>query len=262
MNTTGTEMSPEERFVRRLRKVFAAGGVILCADLAFAACSGQEDTLELVQVQEMVSEESDAGDEQEDADSNAEDVSESAGTASGNAGEDSDAGEDSAGDTTAGEEIIYVYVCGAVASPGVYALPGGTRVYEAVEEAGGFTEDADETYVNQALILSDQDQLNIPTKEETAALAEDAEDASYGLISGADLTISGGSSSSDISGKININTASQEELETLPGIGETKAAAIIAYREDNGDFASIEDIQNVSGIGEATYNNLKEFITV
>lgn len=147
-------------------------------------------------------------------------------------------------------EQIYVYVCGAVIDPGVYTLAAGARVYEAVEAAGGLSDDAAADYVNLAAELSDGQQLYIPTL--TEALEE-------GLTAGSDNS---SLSDEDEDGLININTATSEELQALPGIGEAKAAAIISYREDNGSFSSIEDITNVSGIGESTFENIKDYITV
>ena len=148
------------------------------------------------------------------------------------------------------EEVICVHVCGAVNDPGVYYLEGGSRVYEAVEMAGGLLEDAAQEYVNLARELSDGEQIYIPTYEEASE-------------QGLEIGSAGSSTDSSASdGLININTATSEELQTLPGIGQTKAEAIIAYREDNGDFSSIEDITNVSGIGESTYENIKDYITV
>lgn len=140
--------------------------------------------------------------------------------------------------------VIYVHVCGAVEKPDVYELPADSRVYEAVKAAGGFTEDADENYVNQAQTLSDGMKLVIPTREQTEAF----------ISAGADNSVS--------DGRININTASEAELCNIPGIGAARAAAIIAYRQEKGGFSSIEDIMNVSGIKEATYEKIKNSIKI
>ena len=161
--------------------------------------------------------------------------------------EDEDSGSDT-GETTSG--MLCVYVCGAVNNSGVYYLEAGSRVHEAVEMAGGFTQDAAEEYINLAQELEDGQQVYIPTLEE--ALEQ-------GLSAGSSAS-SSGTDSSD--GLININTATSEQLQTLSGIGESKAAAIISYREENGDFGSIEDIKNVSGIGDSTYEKIKDYITV
>lgn len=135
-------------------------------------------------------------------------------------------------------ESIFVYVCGAVLHEGVYELSIGSRAYEAIEKAGGFSEDAAMTYINQAEILEDETRLYVPTKEEMTA--EQAEEA----------------------GKINLNTARKEELMTLPGVGEAKADSIIKYREVNGKFQSIEDIMQISGIKEGLFSKIKDYITV
>ena len=241
------------------RKLVITAGVILCVDLCFVACSGEADTLELVEVSESP-ETADSESESDEETSPAGDAASEEDVLISDASKEED---DAADGTDAQENVIFVYVCGAVVSPGVYELPEGTRVYEAVEAAGGFAEDAEETYVNQALILSDQDRLYIPTKDEVSE--EEAESAAYGVTNGAGTAASGETSSQDGedgSALINLNTATQEELESLPGIGEARALAIIAYREEYGAFSSIEDIQNVSGIGEAIYANLKAYITV
>ncbi len=152
---------------------------------------------------------------------------------------------------------VVVYVCGAVVNPGVYELSEGSRIDDAVTAAGGFSEDADRTYVNLAARLSDGSKLQIPTLSETSdeTLAKeinsfDAED--NGSKSGA----------SDEGGLININTASQTELATLPGIGEGIAGKIIKYRDENGSFKSIEDIMKVSGIKDKLFSKIKDQITV
>ena len=164
-------------------------------------------------------------------------------------------------------QTIYVHVCGAVIKPNVYELPAGSRVYEAVQMAGGFTEDADESYVNQAQTLSDGVKLVIPTIEQTQAMiTENAEVDLIGIvgeqndIQGTSASVQGGAASSD--GKININTATEAELCNIPGIGATRAAAIVAYRQEKGGFSAIEDIMNVSGIKEGTYEKIKDSIKV
>ena len=151
------------------------------------------------------------------------------------------------------EDIIYVYVCGAVKAPGVYSLTPGSRVFEAIEAAGNVNEDAYAQALNLAGILNDADKIYVPTIEEY-------ESGALGQISdkGAPGSLSGGGTE----GKININSADKAALMTLSGIGESKANAIISYREEHGDFKSTEEITNVSGIGKATYANLKDNIIV
>lgn len=138
------------------------------------------------------------------------------------------------------ESTLFVHICGEVEKPGVYELPEGSRVYEAVEEAGGFTEDAAADYVNLAQILEDGWKIEIPSKEgQTEVFAGIADD-----------------------GRVDINTAAKEELLTLPGIGESRAESIIAYREKSGGFSRIEDIMKVEGIKEGMFAKMKDKICV
>lgn len=152
-------------------------------------------------------------------------------------------------------EECCVYVCGAVQTPGVYVLNAGARIYEAIEMAGGLTENAGVTAVNQAQEICDGQMIYIPTKEEAAA---------YPVSSSAvDGTAQQSSQTVDEDdGRVDLNTASAAELMTLSGIGETKAAAILAYREAHGGFSSIEEIMNVDGIKEGSYNRIKDNIKV
>ena len=154
------------------------------------------------------------------------------------------------------EKVICVHICGAVVSPGVYEITQGSRVYEAVMAAGGYRDDADEDYVNQALVLNDSDKLVIPTLADTEAMVipSDGKVKEFGIGSGVP--------GSESSGKVNINTAGVEELCTLSGIGEARAKVIISYRDSNGPFGSIEDIMNVSGIKQASFDRIKNDICV
>ena len=166
-------------------------------------------------------------------------------------------------------QTIFVHVCGAVKSPDVYELPSGSRVYEAVQAAGGFAEDADSNYVNQAQMVSDGMKLVIPTVEQTETLISEGENL-IGIVEGQGSADGSGITAADTDtgqsdaadGKININTASEAELCNIPGIGATRAAAIVAYRQEKGGFSSIEDIMNVSGIKEGTYEKIKDSIKV
>ena len=130
---------------------------------------------------------------------------------------------------------LAIYVTGAVASPGLYYLPAGSRVGDAVDAAGGFVLNAQVEQINLAAPLEDGQQVNVP-----------------GL---------GGSNTISL-GRININTATVAELDTLPGIGATAAQAIVDYRTQYGSFLNIQDIQNVPGIGPATYDLIKDLITI
>ena len=158
-------------------------------------------------------------------------------------------------EVTAG--TIVVYVCGAVERPGVYELPDGSRVWQAIEAAGGMKSDADDRYLNQAQRLSDGEQITVYTRDETAAMA--AAGQSIAPVTGSSAKPAATETGT---GKVNINTAGKEELMTLPGIGEAKAEAIIQYRENNGAFSSPEEIRNVSGIKEKAYERIKDCIEV
>lgn len=135
---------------------------------------------------------------------------------------------------------IFVHVVGAVREPGVYELPAGSRAIDAVRAAGGLGPHADTISVNLAKPLTDGEQLVVPKAATTADRATAQQD----------------------DGKVNINTADQAGLETLPGIGPALAQRIIEHREANGPFKSVDDLLNVSGIGEATLANLEPYVTV
>jgi competence protein ComEA len=199
--------------------------------------------------------------------------------------------------------MIGVYVCGAVRKPGVYSLPEGARVIEAVRAAGGFAEEADVSYINQATVLKDADQVRIPTLAETGNGVNGVNSASSTAVSAArrpaasssgtsgkaaatpaagtgtaavpaspdpgitpgTVSSSGnGTTASDGTGnvRVNINTATSEQLQGIPGIGPAKAALIIQYREENGPFASPEDLMNISGIKQGLYSKVADYITV
>lgn len=171
------------------------------------------------------------------------------------------------------EGLIYVHVCGAVASPGVYELKAGSRVYEAVQKAGGFTGQAEQNYINQAQVLTDGVKLVIPTVEEAAADQERASVTAVQDKAGASMQV--GIVTGEPSGqtdeensvnsgdsRININTASEEQLCAIPGVGATRAAAIAAYRDAHGSFKRPEDIMQVSGIKEGMFEKIKDSICV
>lgn len=151
---------------------------------------------------------------------------------------------------------LYVDVCGAVNRPGVYELQEDARVYEAIASAGGLTENAAPQALNQARVLTDGEQVYVPTKEELEA------GLAAGAAQGASKSLGEAGTEGDQGTKVNINTASREELMTLTGIGESKADSIIAYREENGGFKSPEDLMQITGIKEGVYNKIKDDITV
>ena len=140
-----------------------------------------------------------------------------------------------------GESKVTVDVKGAVANPGVYTLKASARVTDAIKAAGGMTEDADAKSVNLAASLSDEEVVYVATKDEN-------------------LSVLGQSGTKD--GKINLNTATSEELQTISGIGAKRAEDIIAYRESHGGFQSVDDLKNVSGIGDKTLDKIRESLYV
>lgn len=147
---------------------------------------------------------------------------------------------------------IKVYVCGAVQRPDVYEISADSRIVDAVSAAGGFAIDAYPEAMNLAETVSDGSRIYVPTKEEVDALAVVYSDTGSGT----------GDTMSDSTGRVNINTATLEELTTLPGIGDTRARAIIDYREQNGAFGNIEDIMQVTGIKEKSFSKIKDSICV
>lgn len=165
--------------------------------------------------------------------------------------EDSDDGEES-GDSGEKKATVWVDVCGAVKKPGVYELEEDSRVFQAIEAAGGFSEDADALWLNQAAILSDGEKIQVYTLEETQAMKD------QGIVSSEEEK----AASEEENEKININEASVDELQDIPGIGEVRAQAIADYREESGGFKSIEDIQEVPGIKGKTFEKIADYITV
>ena len=168
------------------------------------------------------------------------------------------------------QNTIKVHVSGAVNSPGVVELEENSRVGDAIEKAGGVTGEASTDTINLAGLLEDGIKIHIPTKQEMeqAKLAEgtqETQNESTNMIADTttgSLTNSSANSSSKTTSKVNINTATQTELETLPGIGPATATKIIEYREENGKFKSIEEIKEVNGIGDSKYDKIKDLIKV
>ena len=137
---------------------------------------------------------------------------------------------------------VWVYVCGEVRTPGVYELPEGSRITDAVEAAGGMTEGAAGTYLNLAETVSDGQKIEVPSVEMAQTLEEAAAEGTSGLV--------------------NLNRATEAELMTLSGIGESKAKEIIRYRESKGGFQKPEDLMNIPGIKEGVFNKIRDQITV
>ena len=150
-------------------------------------------------------------------------------------------------------EQIVVYICGAVAVPDIYAMPAGSRLYEIIQLAGGFTEEADPAYHNLARQLTDGERIYILTQEETKMLTmqqqAEGEEGSEGFRG-------------NTKGQINLNTATAEQLMELPGIGEAKAVSILEYRAKVGKFADIKELMNVSGIGEVIFEKIKDKVVI
>ena len=158
---------------------------------------------------------------------------------------------DSAAAQSTSAPTVYVHICGAVERPGVYQVEEGSRVYQVVEEAGGFLEEAAPDYLNMADAVSDGMKLVVPYADELEA------GQAYGETGQAAAGVSASGPA-----KININTADKAALMTLKGIGESRAEDIIRYREQNGGFQKIEDIMNVSGIKDASFEKIRDDITV
>ena len=135
---------------------------------------------------------------------------------------------------------IFVHILGAVEVPGLYELREGDRAVDAVAAAGGFTDDADQSQLNLARFVTDGEQIVVPVVGEVPA-------AQPGV---------------DAGGKVNLNTADESELETLPRIGPAMAQRIIAWRDENGRFTAVEDLLSVTGVGEKTFEGLKDLVTV
>lgn len=160
-----------------------------------------------------------------------------------------DVTEDTPENKTDGEhknstESIFVHVCGAVKKAGVYELKEGSRICDAITAAGGFKKTANQTFLNQAQVLSDGEQVIVPTKDDT-----EKNMSSLGETVGMQNTQ-----------KVSINHATCEELMTLPGIGEAKAKSIIKYREENGGFQTLEDLKNIQGIKDGVYSKIADYI--
>ncbi len=145
-----------------------------------------------------------------------------------------------------GNSLCYVHVCGEVVHPGVYRLSEGQRVFEAVELAGGFTDDAADSYLNLAETVHDGMKVEVPSREKAAAMESEPETAQ----------------DAKRDGRINLNTATREELMTLRGIGQARAEDIIAWRQKQGGFKRIEEIMEVPGIKEAAFEKIRDYITI
>ncbi|MFD6439034.1 helix-hairpin-helix domain-containing protein [Peribacillus sp. NPDC060186] len=164
--------------------------------------------------------------------------------------------EEMATETEAEPLIIKVDVKGAVQAPGIFTAEPGDRVIDLISKAGSFTDKADKDKVNFAQLVEDQMVIYVPKiGEEGIVLPENTPVASNG-------TAATGGASGKSGGQVNLNTATQEDLETLSGIGTSKATAILEYRDTIGKFKQIDELKNVSGIGDKTFEKLKDSISV
>ena len=164
-------------------------------------------------------------------------------------------------------KTLVVHICGAVSAPGVYELPAGSRIIDAVEAGGGFLPEADEACCNLAEEIVDGCQIYIMTKTESCADGQTEKKAGIQTSPDSDMqttdrNVQSNSAPALENGLVNLNTADVAALMTLPGIGESRAKAIISYREQHGAFAQIEDIMKISGIKQAAFSKIKDKITV
>lgn len=230
----------QDRVIGTMILRLMAGTLFVTAFLFLTACGGkaEEKGLEKIAISDG-GEDREAG-EREDAGNASEDGK------SSDKGVVPDSGDGA--DGSGQEDAVYVYVCGAVNTPGVYELDKDARVFEAVERAGGMSGDASTDSVNLARTVTDGEQIYVLTKEEAQTLGAGV--GENHITTGTEKT------------KVNINTASREELMTLTGIGEAKAGSIIRYREEHGGFGSIEELMEIEGIKEGVFGKIKEDITI
>lgn len=269
----------------RLWKVVLWGilWAMLCPTLG--ACGAQREELFLPEKESIA-----YGDGNRKVESNAEDTDQNreaepnAGNTDQNREAESNAGntdqnreaEPSAGSTDRTElsdasseeaKTLVVHICGAVSAPGVYELPAGSRIIDAVEAGGGFLPEADEACCNLAEEIVDGCQIYIMTKTESCADGQTEKKAGIQTSPDSDMqttdrNVRSNSAPALENGLVNLNTADVAALMTLPGIGESRAKAIISYREQHGAFAQIEDIMKISGIKQAAFSKIKDKITV
>ena len=154
------------------------------------------------------------------------------------------------------DDVIYIHIVGEVRNQGVVTLNKGQRIMDAIEKAGGVTEEADLSKVNLAFVLSDGQKVRIPSVNDEAGSGEEF------VTAGGGYNVVQGGSGGSVGVKVNINNASQTELETISGVGPSLAAKIINYREKNGKFRSIEELKNISGIGDSKFEGMKDFVEI
>lgn len=220
--------------------------VLLC--MLMCMCQGCSDE----EVMEIISEEAD---KEENADDSIEEASDAL----------ADNTEKTENIETNDSQSFVVYVSGYVNNPGVYELSAGSRVIDAIDAAGGYSKEAYDNYLNLASLIADGQMIYVPSEEEVESgsiergVASGADGSGVGGVTGGNGGGNGGNSSGS-GALVDINQASKEELMTLPGIGESKADKIIAYREENGRFSTPEGIMEISGIKDGLYNKIKDKI--
>ena len=245
-------------------KLAVIGVVILGALLLYVYRGGDE--VELTDAAQQVSEEGAGSSGQGDGGWSGD------GRAGGQSGDPQSGGSTPGAGTNpdgvvVGNGEIYVDIGGAVKKPMLARLPGGSRVEDAIRAAGGLTSDADLSMVNRAAVVSDGEKIYIPKKGEAgAALAEGGAGTGAAGAAGSSSAGAGGtagvSGSGATGGLVNINTADLTQLQTVTGVGPATAQKIIDYRTQNGSFRSIEELKNVSGIGDKTFEKMRDQITV
>lgn len=215
---------------------------LLCAAVLLTSCQKADSTRMYLEAKTQEGKEIPAAeDDPADTGSNQE--------SSGKTGTDGKAPDQT--DTDLEGQTCFVYVCGAVKHPGVFELPQGSRVYEAIALAGGFRKNAYEKGINQAAQITDGAMIEVLTVKEQKERGEKP--------AGGDTDAAGALDQDD---RIDINTATAEQLMTLSGIGQAKAENVIAYRESSGGFSSTEDLMKVTGIGEGVYERIKDKVKV
>lgn len=159
------------------------------------------------------------------------------------------------------DSYIFIHITGEVVNPGVVKIAKGERIVNAIEQAGGITSNADLSKINLAYVLNDGNMVIVPAYGESDENFRCVISGS-GEYNNIDLSDSSNSNIHLSTNIVNINTANQTELETLPGIGPSLAMRIISYRKQNGNFVKIEDLKNVSGIGDSKFRELKDFVSL
>lgn len=167
-----------------------------------------------------------------------------------------------AGGASGSTRSLFVHVSGAVAKPGLVEVADGARVFDAVAQAGGVTAEAREGGVNLARFVVDGEQILVPRRDDPAPVTSSAGAAASAAGGGAGSSGVGATGPSGAAGKVNLNTATAAELETLPRVGPSLSAKILAWRAENGPFSAIEDLNDVDGVGDKTFESLKDLVTL